>query len=185
MKILMALMSLEIGGAETHVVELAKELNYRGHEILVASNGGAYTKALEAAGIRHVKIPMHRRNLYAMLKSLRQLRQLIQSENPDLVHAHARIPAFLCGILQRSMHFPLLTTAHGVFKVTPILRIMTCWGDRTVAISQDIRSYLMENYQVPSDLIHMTINGIDTELFRPMSPYQTVKQALNLGDGPS
>lgn len=184
MKILMALMSLEIGGAETHVVELAKELNHRGHEILVASNGGAYTKELEVAGIRHVKIPMHRRNLYAMMKSLRQLRQLIRSETPDLVHAHARIPAFLCGILQRSMHFPLLTTAHGVFKVTPILRIMTCWGDRTVAISQDIRSYLMENYQVPSDLIHMTINGIDTELFRPMSPDQTVKQALNLGDGP-
>ncbi len=40
MKILMALMGLESGGAETHVVELSKALSRRGHEVLVASGGG-------------------------------------------------------------------------------------------------------------------------------------------------
>ena len=57
MKILMTLMSLDIGGAETHVVELAKELQGRGHEIIIASNGGAYVPELEQVGVRHVKIP--------------------------------------------------------------------------------------------------------------------------------
>ena len=38
MKILMALMGLEIGGAETHVVELSKALKNMGHEIVVTSN---------------------------------------------------------------------------------------------------------------------------------------------------
>ena len=41
-KILLALMKLDIGGAETHVVELAKELKRRGYEVFIASNGGAY-----------------------------------------------------------------------------------------------------------------------------------------------
>ena len=36
-KILMALMGLEIGGAETHVVELSKELKKQGYDIIVAS----------------------------------------------------------------------------------------------------------------------------------------------------
>ena len=35
----MALMGLDIGGAETHVAELSKELKRRGHNIVVASNG--------------------------------------------------------------------------------------------------------------------------------------------------
>lgn len=184
MKILMTLMGLEIGGAETHVVELAKELSRRGHEILIASNGGAYEAELNEAGIRHVQIPMNQRSLKAMGRSLRLLRRLIREEKPTLVHAHARIPAFLCGILQKTMHFPLITSAHWVFEVTPLLRLMTCWGDRVVAVSRDIRTYLMENYQVPADQIHVTVNGIDTERFHPSLRCPALKQSLGLGDGP-
>ena len=40
MKILMATMGLDIGGAETHIVELSKELKSRGHQVAVVSNGG-------------------------------------------------------------------------------------------------------------------------------------------------
>ena len=39
-KVLMTLMGLDIGGAETHVVELSKELKKQGYDIIVASNGG-------------------------------------------------------------------------------------------------------------------------------------------------
>ena len=39
-KILMITMGLDIGGAETHIVELSKELKRRGYDILVASSGG-------------------------------------------------------------------------------------------------------------------------------------------------
>lgn len=44
--ILMTLMGLEIGGAETHVVELSKELKKMGYRIIVASNGGVYEKGI-------------------------------------------------------------------------------------------------------------------------------------------
>ena len=51
-KILMTTMGLDIGGAETHIVELAKELTKRGYDVSVASNGGVYVEELEAAGIK-------------------------------------------------------------------------------------------------------------------------------------
>ena len=41
MKILMATMGLDIGGAETHIVELSKELKRQGHDVAIISNGGA------------------------------------------------------------------------------------------------------------------------------------------------
>lgn len=184
MKILMTLMGLNIGGAETHVVELAKELHKQGHTVLVASNGGVYEEALAQVGIRHVQIPMHQRSTGHMIRSLKLLKALILEEKPDLVHAHARIPAFLCGILHRKMGFPFITSAHWVFQVTPLLRLMTDWGQRTVAVSEDIKTYLMQNYQVPRDQIHVTINGIDTEQFAPGPRDAALARALGIGSGP-
>lgn len=184
MKILMALMGLEIGGAETHVVELSKELHKQGHTIIVASNGGVYEQALNQAGIRHVQIPMHQRSAGMMLESLKRMKALIQEEKPDLVHAHARIPAFLCGILHKQMHFPFITSAHWVFEVTPLLRLMTNWGERSVAVSEDIKTYLIQNYQIPADRIHVTINGIDTEQFAPGEKDPELMKAFGIGNGP-
>ena len=90
MKILMATMGLDIGGAETHIVELAKELKAEGHDIVVASNGGVYVPEIVAAGIRHYQVPMHRRDAGCMLRSRKLLKEIIRTERPDVVHAHAR-----------------------------------------------------------------------------------------------
>ena len=84
MRILMATMGLDIGGAETHIVELSKQLQSQGHEIMIASNGGVYVPEIEAAGIRHFKVPMHRRNVGCMLQSYRMLRNIIRAEQPDV-----------------------------------------------------------------------------------------------------
>ena len=42
MKILMATMGMDIGGAETHIVELSKQLKSQGHDVIIVSNGGVY-----------------------------------------------------------------------------------------------------------------------------------------------
>ena len=36
----MVTMGLDIGGAETHIVELSKQLRSMGYEVVVVSNGG-------------------------------------------------------------------------------------------------------------------------------------------------
>ena len=103
MKILMATMGLDIGGAETHIVELAKELKHQGHDVAIISNGGVYVPEITAAGIRHYQAPLHLRSFGPMYRARKILREVIQKEHPDVVHAHARIPAFLCGTLQRQL----------------------------------------------------------------------------------
>jgi len=166
-KILMATMGLDIGGAETHIVELAKQLKSQGHDIAIVSNGGVYVPEIAAAGIRHYEAPLHLRAVGPMIKSRRILKQVIARENPDVVHAHARIPAFLCGSLHKSMKFPFVTTAHWVFDSKGVLRYLTNWGERTVAVSDDIKAYLIREYGLPAENISVTINGIDTNKFSP------------------
>lgn len=164
-KILMVVMGMEIGGAETHVLELACELKRMGHDILIASNGGVYERELTEAGIKHFKLPLHNRRLTNMIKSYFALKRIIKNERIDIVHGHARIPSFLCGILHKRMKFPFITTAHWVFNTSGILRYVTNWGQKTIAVSGDIKKYLMDNYNLPEDNISLTINGIDTNKF--------------------
>ena len=100
-KILMTTMGLNIGGAETHIVELTKELKKRGYDVMVASNGGVYVDELTEAGIKHFDVPLNTRNIGKMYKSLKLLKKIVSEENVDIVHSHARIPGFVTGILHR------------------------------------------------------------------------------------
>ena len=181
-KILMVLMGLEIGGAETHVVELSKELKKQGYDIIVASNGGVYEKELAEAGIRHFQAPLNERNLFKMARSYFLLKKVIKKEKVDIVHSHARIPSFVCGLLKKRMKdgFTFVTSAHWVFYTGMGLKYISNWGQKVVAVSDDIREYLMENYRVRYDDIFVTINGIDTEKFSPDTDQTKVREEFGL-----
>ncbi len=165
--ILLTLMGLEIGGAETHVVELAIGLKRQGFNIIIASNGGVYEKELLENDIKHYHVPLQNKNVKNMINAYYALKKIIRYENIDLVHAHARIPAFICGLLHKKMGFPFITTAHWVFNTAWGLKYITNWGQQTISVSEDIKKYLIKNYKMDEKNIKVTINGIDTEKFSP------------------
>ena len=161
----MTLMGLEIGGAETHVVELSRELVRKGHEVIVASSGGVYERELTEFGIMHAKLPLASKSLLSIIKSYSGLKKLIKKEKFDIVHAHARIPGAICGSLAKKMGFKFITTAHFDFKVNSFYKKISDWGEYQLAVSHDLKNYLIENYGENPDNISVTINGIDTEKF--------------------
>lgn len=178
--ILLSLQQLTIGGAETHVVELAKELKRRGYNVIVTSRGGVYEKELEAAGIKHYYVPLHTKNPVQTIKAARTLARVIRDEKIDIVHSHARISSFILGKLHRIMKFPYVTTAHWVFTTKYGLKYITEWGEKCVAVSEDIKTYLMDNYKIPARDIRVTINGIDTDKFSPDTDCSDICAELGL-----
>ena len=180
--ILMALMGLEIGGAETHVVELSKELKKQGYNIIVASNGGVYEKELLEAGIVHYNVPMHQRNIFKIFKSYHLLKNIIIKENVDIVNAHARIPGFICGLLYKKLDFTFVASTHGVYSTKMGLKYLTNWGQKVIAVSEDIKTYLMDCYNVKEEDIFITINGIDTNKFSPNTSNFRIKKELSIKD---
>ncbi len=177
----MATMKLDIGGAETHIVELSKALARRGVEIFVASGGGAYVAELEAAGIKHFKVGLYSKSPRAMKAAYDSLKRIIFENKIDVVHAHARIPGFLCGLLSARYKFRFVTTAHWVFDTRFPFRLLTDWGDRTLAVSDDIKKYLMDNYGCPEENILVTINGVDTEKFSANVDWSDVAKEFGFG----
>ncbi len=61
-RILLALMSFDIGGVETHVLELACGLKKAGHIPILVSNGGRFEEDIKKEGIKHIKVPLHNKN---------------------------------------------------------------------------------------------------------------------------
>ena len=178
MKVLMVTMGMNIGGAETHIVELSAALSARGVEVFVASAGGVYETELAKHGISHVTLPLDKKSPRALLSARRGLASLIETEKFDIVHAHARIPAFVCGALQKKYGFRFVTTDHGVFRLDPVLKRLSNWGEYTFAVSEDIRRYLVENYPLNPAHIVLTVNGIDTDTFSPARDGSAVRKTL-------
>jgi len=165
MKILMAQMGLNIGGAETHVVELSKALTAMGHSVVIASNGGVFVNEIEKHGIKHIYVPLNKKSPLSLLKSYLILKKMHKKEGFDILHAHARIPAFICHFLSKSLKINFITTVHGIYNSSFLLRKSTHWGERSIAMSSDIKKELIEKYDQYSDNVFVSVNGINTEKY--------------------
>ena len=183
MKILMVTMSMNIGGAETHILELCRELRRLNHDITLASFGGVYADEAAQFGVRLVSLPLHTKKPAAVMEAYSGLEKLIREGDFDLVHAHARIPAFITGLLwdrirlEGGRKFRFVTTAHLNFSVNPLWRRISRWGERVMCVSEDIGDYLVSEYNFPRDRIHYTINGVDCVKFSPdVDPSPVLKQ---------
>ena len=185
MKILMVTMSMNIGGAETHILELCRELISRGESVTLASFGGVYADEAVRFGVRHVTLPLNTKKPAAVMKAYRGLRKLILEERFDVVHAHARIPAFICGLLHDHLRldgykFRFVTTAHLDFSTNALWRRISRWGERVMVVSDDIADYMETEYAYPRERIYKTINGIDTAKFSPETDFGGILRKLEL-----
>lgn len=180
MKILMVTMALGIGGAETHIVELSRSLAKMGHNVTVASAGGVFVEELLEAGITHVTLPLNSKRPDAVLQSYRGLLSLIREGNFHIVHGHARIPNFILSLVRRRVDFRFVTTAHLDFAVNALWRRITCWGERTLAVSEDIKEYLSREYSTPKENVDVTINGIDMEKFSADTDFSPLLSEFSL-----
>ena len=175
-------MGLGLGGAETHIVELSKQLKRTGHDVIICSNGGVYTKELTSFGIRHYNAPMHQRSIPFMVKSLFKLLYVVLKEKPDIIHAHARIPAFLSSIVSFFTRIPFVTTAHFNFETGGGLRFFSRWGKKSLDVSNDLKKYLIDNYNISPENITVTVNGINTDEFSSKTDSTSLRKELGIPD---
>jgi glycosyltransferase involved in cell wall biosynthesis len=170
MKIVQILPELNAGGVEGHVLELAGFLASQGHESIVISNGGQMAERLEQRGVRHVTMPVHRKSLRSLLH-VRKVRKFLRDENPDVIHAHSRVPAWIAWLALRGIPATkrpkFITTVHGFYSVNAYSAIMTK-GDRVIAVSESVSGYISSNYpSAHPKRIEVIPNGVDPALYHP------------------
>ena len=170
MKVVQILPELNAGGVEGHVLELAGFLASQGHKSIVISNGGDMVERLEQRGVRHFVMPVHRKSLRSLFQ-VRKVRKFLRAENPDIIHAHSRVPAWIAWLALRgipaSERPKFVTTVHGFYSVNAYSAIMTR-GDRVIAVSESVRGYIHSNYpNTDPKRIEVIPNGVDPAIYHP------------------
>lgn len=173
-RVLMVTNALDLGGAETHLVELTRGLTMLGYSVSVASNGGQYVADLSAMGVSHHQLPLHQRSIRALLVSLFGLIRLVRKERPHLIHAHARIPAFLSRLTARLTGVPVVTTVHWPFDTAGWQRFFTWWSPYSIAVSDDLREYLVQQFAFKPEQVAVIPNGINTNDYKSSPPDPTI-----------
>lgn len=163
MNILMLSMSMGAGGAETHVLTLARALVRAGHSVTVASAGGMLTAGLAEGGVAHVTLPLASRSPVALARAVGGIIRLCRRESFDVIHAHGRIPALAAHAARRLSPRvpPCAVTVHGVYSPHAPGARLSKWGERTMAVSEDIADYTAATYGFDRGRIAVIPNGVD------------------------
>ena len=163
MNILMLSMSMGAGGAETHVLTLARALVRAGHSVTVASAGGMLTAGLAEGGVAHVTLPLASRSPVALARAVGGIIRLCRRESFDVIHAHGRIPALTAHAARRLSPRvpPCAVTVHGVYSPHAPGARLSKWGESTMAVSEDIADYTAATYGIDRGRIAVIPNGVD------------------------
>lgn len=159
-------MGLDIGGAETHIVELAGELRRQGHTVTIFSSGGAFTEQLDALDVKHITAPMNNKHLISLIRSYRALLHFCKNgPKVSVIHSHTRITNFIANLVCKKLDIPLVTTVHFNFKLNFWTKMFSRWGIRSLAVSEDLKTYVADGYGIDRDKVRITVNGINLNTF--------------------
>ena len=191
-RVLFTLRILDSGGVPTHMMTLAEGLRALGWDVAVASHGQQGQHAhgpswFESNGFRHYLVPFpgpgsNTRALINTARSFRALNAVVRDFQPDLLHVHFRAT---------SLHARAIQWMHGIPFVASLLadripagpgyRLATFWGSRTIAISNETRTHLVDKFGVSEDRLRTIYLGSDQRRFRPPSAQQRADARTTYG----
>jgi glycosyltransferase involved in cell wall biosynthesis len=177
-KILFLTRSLDHGGAERQLVELAKGLHQKGYSILVLTfyPAGAFEKDLLETGVP-VK-SLQKRGRWDVVFFIVRLVRLLINEKPDVIHGYLAVPNILITILK-----PLFPNSRIVWGVrasnmdlseydwlSRLLFRVQCFCARfanLIIVNSNAGRDYHKKRDFPEDKIIVIPNGIDTDRFKP------------------
>lgn len=188
MNILFITNHLNVGGITSYVLTLSGGLKKKGHNIFLASSGGELLSKFKEMGVTYIPIPIGTKKEISpkIFFSLLKLKSIIKENNIDIVHTHSRTTQVLGCLLHKFSGVRHIFTCHGFFKRRLLRRIFPCWGEKVIAISEQVKVHLAQDFDLPEEGVCVINNGIDVERFKAVAllPKLKIKKDLGLGDNP-
>ncbi|MBR6356406.1 MAG: glycosyltransferase family 4 protein [Alphaproteobacteria bacterium] len=168
--VLQVLPELNQGGVELGTIEIASELQKRGIENYVASEGGRMQYQLDRMKVKHFTLPLKTKNIFKMLINAKRLEKIIKENGITIVHARSRAPAWSAYWAAKKCGVHFMTTFHGTYGLGPrgikkfYNRIMT-YGERVIAISNHIKEHIIKNYGTDESKIRLISRCVNMDNF--------------------
>jgi glycosyltransferase involved in cell wall biosynthesis len=157
--------SLDVGGQERVILDLARGLVARGHRttVISLSEGGTLRERFTGIPVETVASGkgFDPRTIARLASRLRALA-------PDVVHTHNRSPMIYGGPAAKLARVRrLVHTKHGRSNGGAAVRALSRLYDYYVAVSDDTAVMARETERVPEKIIRVIDNGIDVSQYKP------------------
>lgn len=163
-RVMQILPRMDIGGVERGVLDLVKYFKGRSVENIVVSAGGRLVEDLKEMGVKHYKLPVHKKSPLTLFL-IPKLREIIEKEKIDIVHARSRVPGWLGFFACRGSRAKFVTTAHGVYKNKFFSEVMG-WGRYVICPSKVVARHMKGVYGVPESKIAVVNRWVDLDKFK-------------------
>jgi len=169
MRILQMITPSKIGGAETQVVTITRELTELGDDVLVFCPAQRpFASYLARNGIT----PISWRTWGKFdIPSIFRIARVIRSHGIEILHTHLSTASLHGSLAARMTGIPCVATVHGYNS-------MRCYryADHLIAVSEDIRAHILRQGISP-ERVSVIYNGIRLQNFQPI-PVAEAKRAL-------
>lgn len=156
MKLLFILDKLEIlGGLETYLLNLCKELNRRGHKVIMDCST--------------VNPKLGKMFAFAEIledKTIEEIQELICTKEVDLIHCQSDLAAKRGLLLHQLTRIPLVITWHGVYTRDEFPEIAQK-AAKIICVSEEIYNMFLRQYPSPEPKMLVIQNGVSITEFRP------------------
>jgi glycosyltransferase involved in cell wall biosynthesis len=179
LRVLQAGRTDDLGTGVTNAIKtLCLSLRRLGHEVTLFSDGGDLDE-LKANGIA-CRVTNLRQTPKALMQSSWQLRKILKSFQPDVVHVHGRSTALRCVLVGHpadwfTLHNTHLTRQVGFYDIGLIRKYLSPWGKNFFVLNQLGAEYLQREFGVRPGSIVQIRNGIDCQRFRPPAAHERAK----------
>lgn len=184
--VLLVIDSLDVGGAERHVIGLGSALVRRGYRVTLAcAAGGALQEAAEAAGMLVCVVARHPVKRRFDVGYMLGLADVLRRHTVDLVHAHLYASVTAAAAALADTHLPLLVTEHSQAdwrsrRARRRSRSAYARAGRIIAVSDAIARRLREEDRVCEDKVIVVPNA----LVPPCEAGLQQQDEPSLGTGP-
>ena len=184
MKIVHSEASVGWGGQEIRILEEARGLIARGHDITLL--GTANSRILAEAprfGVPATALPIGRKRLPGLLA----MRRWLADHQPDIINTHSSTDSWLAGLASATLAQPpaIVRTRHisAPISVSPSSRwLYGRSAHHVVTTGEALRQTLIKTLGLPPDNVTSVPTGIDTERFTPGDKV-AAKRSLGLDIG--
>ena len=160
MKVLLFAGRFEVRGSSVYTLRLALNLEKHGITSRIVTPNAQLVDAARKASVVISEYPQIRFPVWGRVVMQLMLRDL-QADPPDLIHVQSRNVLMHGAWLARQLRRPFVLTVHDYLGPRERLRFDRQWGRRIIAVSDSVRSELLQRTRLPEDLVVLIHSGVD------------------------
>lgn len=170
MKVFLMIPEMDLGGVEEGTFDLARGMRDIGIDVTIISGPGRYIPLIEKEKLKWFNLSTKNKTPRVFLKSLKILKDLINQEQPDILHCRSRFPAWVGYYATgKNSRTKFVTSIHGFYKWSIYSRILAR-GERIIVISDSLGDFAVKKLGADPARVRIVHNGIKFE------PYINIKK---------